>query len=390
MAGKDDTTLITAGRDSEKSLGAVNLPVYRASTILFPTYAALRAAHPLQTDKPYYGRRGTPTSWAFADAVAEIEGGSKAWVYPSGLAAIAGALLAFLDKGDHLLTMDSVYEPTRVVCEKLLKKKGVEVDYFDPLIGEGIAALFRPNTAAVFLETPGSLTFETPDVPAIAAVAKSRGATVILDNTWASPLFFKPFSHGVDVSIQAATKYIAGHSDAMLGVATANEAAWPRLRDAAGVLGQCAGPDDVFLGLRGLRTLGVRLRRHQETALTLAAWLEARPEVRRVLYPALPSDPGHAIWTRDFSGASGLFGVAFERTSETAIAAMLDGFKHFGIGYSWGGFESLALPAWPSRGRTATTWRDPEPILRLHAGLEDVDDLIADLDAGLARFRAAL
>jgi cystathionine beta-lyase len=387
---KDKTRLTKAGRDTEAFLGAVNPPVYHASTILFPTYADLRAADPFQTDRPFYGRRGTPGTWAFAKAVAEMEGGHMTWIFPSGLAAVACALLAYLNGGDHVLITDSAYEPTRGVAERILKPKGIEADYYDPTIGAGIASLIKPNTKVVYLESPGSLTFEVQDIPAIAAEAHKSGATVILDNTWASPLFLKPFTLGVDVSIQAATKYIVGHSDAMLGTVTTTEAAWLPLRNAAGTLGQCGGPDDIYLGLRGLRTLDVSLRQHQANALALAQWLEARPEVAQVLHPALPSHPGHDIWTRDFLGASGLFGVVLKQVTEPAIAAMLDSLEHFGMGYSWGGFESLALPAWPSRTRTATKWTAPEPILRIHAGLEDVDDLIADLEQGFQRFNAAL
>ncbi len=387
---KDKTRLITAGRDTEAFHGAVNPPVYHASTILFPTYAELRAANPFQTDRPFYGRRGTPGTWAFAKAVAELEGGHMTWIFPSGLAAVACSLLAYLDMGDHVLITDSTYAPTRAIGDKMLKPKGVEVDYYDPTVGAGIASLIKPNTKVVYLESPGSLTFEIQDIPAIAAEAHKAGATVILDNTWASPLFLKPFTLGVDVSIQAATKYIVGHSDAMLGTVTTTEAAWLPLRNAAGTLGQCGGPDDIYLGLRGLRTLDVRLRRHQANALALAQWLEARPEVAQVLHPALPSHPGHDIWKRDFLGASGLFGVVLKQVTEPAIAALLDNLEHFGMGYSWGGFESLALPAWPSKTRTATKWTAPEPILRIHAGLEDIDDLIADLDQGFQKFNAAL
>jgi cysteine-S-conjugate beta-lyase len=387
---KDKTRLVKVGRDTKAFLGAVNPPVYHASTILFPTYAELRAANPFQTDKPYYGRRGTPTTWAFAKAVAELEGGYQAWVFPSGLAAVASSLLAYLNTGDHVLITDSTYEPTRVIGEKILKPKGIEVSFYDPTLGAKIADLIKPNTKVVYLESPGSLTFEIQDIPAVAAAAHKAGATVILDNTWASPLYLKPFTLGVDVSIQSATKYIVGHSDAMLGVVTTTEAAWLPLRNCAGFTGQCGGPDDVFLGLRGLRTLDARLRQHEATGLTLAKWLAARPEVRAVLHPALESHPQHAIWKRDFLGATGLFSIVLNKVTEKAIAAMLDSLEHFGMGYSWGGFESLALPAWPSRTRTATKWTLPEPILRFHAGLEDIDDLIADLDQGFKNFNAAL
>ena len=387
---KDKTRLVKAGRDTKAFLGAVNPPVYHVSTILFPTYAELRAANPFQTDKPYYGRRGTPTTWAFSKAVAELEGGYMSWVFPSGLAAVASSLLAYANSGDHVLITDSAYEPTRVIAERILKPKGIEPTFYDPTIGAGIAGLIKPNTKVVYLESPGSLTFEVQDIPAIAAAAHKAGATVILDNTWASPLYLKPFTLGVDVSIQSATKYIVGHSDAMLGVVTTTEAAWLALRNVAGFTGQCGGPDDVYLGLRGLRTLDVRLHQHQANAVTLAKWLSARPEVRTVLHPALENHPQHAIWKRDFLGSTGLFSIVFDKVTEKAIAAMLDNLEHFGMGYSWGGFESLALPAWPSRTRTATKWTLPEPILRIHAGLEDADELIADLDQGFRKFNAAL
>ncbi|HKJ74828.1 MAG TPA: cystathionine beta-lyase [Alphaproteobacteria bacterium] len=387
---KDKTRIITLGRDTEAFQGAVNPPVYHASTILFPTYKALRSANPFQTDKPYYGRRGTQTTWAFTKAVAELEGGAHAWAFPSGLAAVNCALSSFLNQGDHVLITDSTYYPTRVIADQILKPKGVESSYYDPDIGAGIAALIKPNTKVIYLESPGSLTFEIQDIPAIAAEAHKAGATVILDNTWASPLFLKPFELGVDVSVQAATKYIVGHSDAMLGVVTTTEEKWVTLRNGAGFTGQCAGPDDIYLGLRGLRTLDARLRQHQTGAIALAEWLEGRPEIDKVLHPALPSHPRHDIWKRDFLGASGLFGVVFKKVTEPAIEAMLDSLEHFGMGYSWGGFESLALPAWPSKIRTATKWTLPEPILRIHVGLEDIDDLIADLEQGFEKFNAAL
>lgn len=387
---KDKTRIVTAGRDTEANLGAVNPPVYHASTILFPTYKDLRSANPFQTDKPYYGRRGTPTTWAFAKAVAELEGGAHTWVFPSGLAAVAATLLAYLNQGDHVLITDSTYEPTRVIAERVLKPKGIEADYYDPTIGAGIAALIKPNTKLVYLESPGSLTFEVQDIPTIAEEAHKAGALVAIDNTWASPLFLKPFSLGADISIQAATKYIVGHSDAMLGTVTTTEEAWLPLRNCAGFTGQCAGPDDVYLGLRGFRTLDARLRQHQAGAIEVAKWLEGRPEVLQVLHPALPSHPQHEIWKRDFLGASGLFGIVFKTVNERAIEAFLDSLEHFGMGYSWGGYESLAIPAWPSKIRRATKWTLPEPILRLHIGLEDVGDLIADLEQAFEKFNAAL
>lgn len=298
---------------------------------------------------------------------------------------MVAALLSFLQQGDHLLMVDSAYGPTRATCNGLLKRFGVETTYYEPGIGAGIAELIRENTRIVFTESPGSLTFEVQDIPAIAAAAHARGAVVLMDNSWASPLFFDPFAHGVDVSIQAATKYIVGHSDAMLGVITASEQYYERVKQTAGGLGAAPGPDDVYLGLRGLRTIGVRLRQHHQNGLALANWLKDRPEVSRILHPALPGDPGHELWKRDFSGASGLFGLVLEPCSPKALAAMLDGLDLFGMGYSWGGYESLILPTYPEKLRTAHAWNEPGPTLRIHAGLEDVDDLISDLEAGFVR-----
>jgi len=263
----------------------------------------------------------------------------------------------------------------------------VSTTYYDPGIGGGIATLIRDNTKVIFLESPGSLTFEMQDVPAIVAVAKARKITTVLDNTWATPLFFRPLSLGVDVSLLSATKYISGHSDLMMGILTANEAAYPALRRAADDFGAASGPDDCYMALRGLRTLSVRLQRHQETGLTLARWLKQRPEVARVLHPALPDDPGYPIWKRDYTGASGLFAIELKPVGEASVAAMLDGLEFYGMGYSWGGFESLALPSDPSAIRTATAWKDRGPLIRIHAGLEDPADLIADLEKGFARLR---
>ncbi|MBM3508913.1 MAG: cystathionine beta-lyase [Alphaproteobacteria bacterium] len=385
---KEDTKIVTAGRHPERFHGAVNPPIYRASTILFETVADLDARKP-KRDSMFYGRHGTPTTFALEEALCVLEGGTECALYPSGLAACNGALLAFLEAGNHLLVADCVYGPTRRFCDHVLKRYGVETTYFDPLIGAGIEALFRPTTRVVFLESPGSLTFEVQDVPAIAAVAQKRGATVILDNTWATPLFFKALDRGVDVSVHAATKYIVGHSDAMLGVATANATAAQTLKKGATEVGFCAGPDDIYLAQRGLRTLGVRLRHQEAAALDLAGWLARRPEVARVLHPALEGDPGHALWRRDFTGASGLFGLVLEPASAAAVAAMLDGLELYGMGASWGGFESLIMPTHPERFRTATQWRAEGPSLRINVGLEDIEDLKADLDAGFTRLRAA-
>lgn len=379
------TRLVHTGRHPEDQLGFVNPPVYRGSTVLFPTVEALTSGDQAYT----YGRHGTPTVRGLEEAIAELEGGYRTWLAPSGLGAITGALLGFVENGDHILVTDSVYRPTRRFCDRVLGRLGVETTYYDPLIGSGIAELMRPNTKLVFTEAPGSQTFEMQDIPAIAEAAHVRNAWVLMDNTWATPLYFKPFEHGVDVSIQAATKYIVGHADAMLGAITANERAAAKIDAAHTDLGLCPGPEDCYLALRGLRTLGVRLERHWASALEMARWLSERPEVRRVLHPALPDDPGHAIWKRDFTGASGLFSIVLNPVSEAAVTAMLDGLELFGMGYSWGGFESLVIPFDPRPYRSATEWKAEGPALRFHIGLEDVEDLKADLEAGLARLRAA-
>ncbi len=385
---KPETKLTTLGRDRRLSRGFVNPPVYRGSTVLFPTVAELEGTYEDRFETVYYGRYGTPTHFALQQAVAELEGGYRSIALASGKGAVLCALISFLEAGDHLLMVDSAYGPTRRLCTGLLARFGVETTFYDPLIGAGIAELLTPKTKLVFVESPGSLTFEVQDIPAIAEAAHGRGATVVMDNTWATPLFFKPFEHGVDVSVQAATKYIVGHSDAMLGLVTATEAAYARVVKGADAMGAPPGPDDCFLALRGFRTLAVRLERHQETGLTLARWLRDRPEVARVLHPALPDDPGHAIWKRDFSGASGLFGVILCPVSERAVAAMLEGLELFGMGYSWGGFESLAIPVHGEILRTATPWRPDGPTLRIHAGLEHRDDLTRDLEKGFERLRA--
>jgi cysteine-S-conjugate beta-lyase len=381
---KQDTRLARAGREPKRFHGFVNPPIYRGSTILFPTAAALEA-----NDQEFtYGRLGTPTVRALEEAIAEIEGGHATLLAPSGLSAIAATFLALLSAGDHVLVSDSVYRPTRRFCDHVLKRLGVETTYYDPVVGVGIKDLIRPKTKVVFTESPGSQTFEVQDIPAIADAAHAAGAVVALDNTWATPLYFKSFAHGADVSIQAATKYIVGHADAMLGAITATKDIWPKIAGTHDDLGLCAGPEDVYLGLRGLRSLGVRLARHQASGLALAEWLKGRPEVAHVIHPALPSDSGHAIWKRDFTGASGLFAVVLKPVSKEAVAAMLDGLELFGMGYSWGGFESLIIPFDPSSYRTATPWKAEGPALRLHVGLEDVDDLKADLEAGFARLAA--
>jgi cystathionine beta-lyase len=380
---KDETLVVTGGRDPEHNHGAVNPPVYRASTILYPNLEAFEA--PRQLRGVYYGRGGVPTTFALEDAIAALEGAAGAVVTGSGKTAIAQALLSFLQAGDHLLMVDTAYAPTRQLCDRVLSRFGVEITFYDPLIGADIERLIRPNTRVVFMESPGSLTFEVQDVPAIAAVARARGALSMLDNTWATPLYFKALDHGVDICIHAATKYICGHSDTMMGVASTGEALYQQLRHGMQDLGAFISPDDCYQGLKGLRTLAVRLERHQATGLRLAQWMQTRPEVERVLYPALPDDPGHKLWRRDFLGASGLFGVLLKPCPKDAWRAMIEGLELFGLGASWGGYESLILPNHPERYRTATMWDPAFPSIRIHAGLEDPDDLIADLEAGLAR-----
>lgn len=383
--GKYATRLSHAGRDPARFHGFVNTPIYRGSTVLYPTLDTL-----LADDQEYsYGRLGTPTVTALQEALAELEGGHATVLTPSGLSAITTAILSFVSSGDHVLVTDSVYRPTRRFCDTVLKRLGVSTTYYDPEIGGGISDLLTDRTKLVFTESPGSQTFEVQDIPAIAEAAHAAGAEVIMDNTWATPLYFRPFDHGVDVVVHAATKYLVGHADAMLGVITTSESATGPVAKTHDILGLCPGPEDVYLGLRGLRTLEVRLQRHQETALVLADWLAQRPEVSKVIHPARPDHPGHALWQRDFTGSSGLFAVVLKPASHDALAAMLDGLDLFGMGYSWGGYESLILPFDPSTYRTATRWQVEGPSLRLHVGLEDIDDLKADLDAGFARLASA-
>ncbi len=387
---KPDTLIAHAGRHPEDHHGAVNPPVYRVSTVLHPTVADLEESGRLRFDKMTYGRYGTPTTFALEEAVAALEGGHRAIATSSGLAAIAGALCAFVKAGDHILVTDSAYFPTRRFCDTVLKGFGVETTYYDPLIGSGIASLMRPDTRVVLLESPGSLTFEVQDVPAIAAAAHAGGAVAIMDNTWGTPLFFKPFEKGIDVSLQAATKYIVGHSDAMLGIVTTTKEHFLRVKTSISTFGYSAGSEEVYLALRGLRTLAVRLRQHQETGILLANWLRTRAEVARVMHPALHDDPGHPLWFRDFDGACGLFGVCLKPCPKEAVDAFLNSLTLFGMGYSWGGFESLIVPTSDAIERTASPWAPPGPTLRIHAGLETPDDLIADLERGFAALRGVL
>jgi cystathionine beta-lyase len=387
----DTTRLVQAGRRPEWTQGIVSTPVWRASTILYDDVESLRAA--ARTDphhRLFYGRKGTPTQWSLADALTALEpGAAGTFLYCSGVAALAAALLSVLNPGDELLMTDSAYDPTRAMANGLLRRFGIITRYYDPLIGGGIADLIGDRTAAILLESPGSLTFEVQDVPAIVVAAKARGVTTILDNTWATPLLFPAIARGIDLSVLACTKYVVGHSDVMLGSVTAAPSRWQALRDTSHALGQIASPDDCWLASRGLRTMAVRLKQHEASALRIARWLADQPGVARVLHPALPSCPGHDHFVRDFKGASGLFSFVLDGGDEPSRAALIDGLDHFGIGYSWGGFESLALPIDPHRHRTACPRADTGPLVRLQIGLEDADDLIADLDRGLARFRAA-
>ena len=380
-----DTRLAHMGRPEDSALPFVNPPVIHASTVLFENMAHLKSGKA----RYVYGRRGTPTSDAIEGAISELEGADGTVITPSGLSAVSVAMMSVVNAGDHMLVADNVYAPARHICDTVLQRFGVEITYFDPLIGAGIAALFRPNTRAVYLESPGSHTFEISDLPAIAAVAHARGAKVVVDNTWATPILHQPLRLGADISLNAATKYVVGHSDAMLGTVAASGETWKQLKDTHGNLGLFTGPDDMYLGLRGLRTMGLRLRRHQESATAVATWLETRPEVRQVLYPALPSHPQHDLWKRDFCGASGLMGVVLQPCGSKALAALIDHLDLFGIGYSWGGFESLIVPSDVDKCRTATTFAPGGPLIRLHIGLEDPRDLIADLEKGFARLTAA-
>jgi cysteine-S-conjugate beta-lyase len=382
---KPDTRLVVGGRNPSANHGFVNPPVYHASTVLYPT-AEEMIAH---RARYVYGRRGTPTSEALEAALRDLEGPQCAGValVPSGLTAISMALMSVLEAGDNVLVADNVYRPTRTFCDSVLTRYGISITYYDSLTD--ISGLFRAETRAMFVEAPGSQSFEMPDVPALAATAHAKGAVVLMDNTWATPLYFRPFDKGVDLAIQAGTKYIGGHSDLMFGTVSANAATWPRLREIVGTMGLCVGPDDMYLAQRGLRTMGVRLARHHESGLRVARWLAERPEVLRVLHPALESDPGHAIWRRDFTGASGLFGVVLKPASQAAVNAFLDSLTLFGMGFSWGGYESLVIWFDCSEYRTATAWDPGGPTLRFHIGLEDVSDLLADLERGFAAMAAS-
>ncbi|MFO1170841.1 MAG: cystathionine beta-lyase [Hyphomicrobiaceae bacterium] len=375
------TEIVHHGRDPFAQNGFVNTPVYRGSTVLFPDLETLESGKQRYT----YGRKGSPSMSALEDALTNLEGGVACYLMPSGLSAVTTTLLAFVKAGDHILMADTVYQPSRRFASEVLTTFGVEVTFYDPQIGGGIARLMKPNTCAVYAESPGSQTFEVQDLPAIAAAAKAGGAVMLVDNTWATPLYLKPLSLGADVVLHAGTKYIVGHADANLGAVICNEAAHSKLKHMAWSLGTAAGSEEVYLGTRGLRTMEVRLERHQRSALDMANWLASRPEVARVLHPALPSCPGHEIWKRDFKGSSGLFSVILKPHAKSGLARMLDGLELFGMGYSWGGYESLVVPFDPKLGRTATAPIAQETGLRFHIGLEDVADLKDDLALGFER-----
>ena len=385
------TRLAQKGRAARSSPGTINLPVARASTVTFKSIEDLRQIQRrFDADEPVptYGMLNMPQRVAFEELMVELEGGYRASTFPTGLTAAAAAIFACTQAGDHILVTDSVYQPVRRFCQKTLARHGVETTFYDPLVGAGIADLLRPNTRLVYLESPGSHTFEVQDFPAIAKAARAHGATVIHDNAWATGMYFRSFEHGADMVVQPATKYPAGHSDVIIGAVVANEAWWPRLRDVGRELGLTASPDDVFLAMRGMRTLAVRLPQHEKSGLAVARWLQKHESVARVLHPALESDPGHALWKRDFLGSTGLFGVEMAPCSDAQLAAFVESLEHFALGYSWGGFESLVVPHNIHKSRSVRPWAGG-PLIRLHVGLEDPDDLIADLDRALAKMKGA-
>lgn len=386
-SGPRFATLAASGPHAPTS-GPLNAPVVRASTIIYDSVEAYMKRHDGFYDDVIYGLYGTETTYALAEAVTALEGGYSSVITSSGTAAIAIGFASFLRAGDHALVCDSVYRSTRKFCEHTLSRLGVEVTYFDPLAADQLDGLFRPNTRVVYLESPGSLTFEMSDVRRAAELARSRGAITLMDNTWATPILFRPLEHGVDVSIESATKYLSGHSDVMLGTLTAGtREVYERLKETAGSWGNCAGPDECYLVHRGLRTLDVRLERHQRNAEKLIHWLRGQREVRRILYPALDSDPGHALWKRDYRGASGLFGVVLSSNDEKTALSLFDGLKLFKLGSSWGGYESLMVPAWPPPVRTCRPAPSDGYLIRIHAGLEDPADLVEDLAGAFARLR---
>lgn len=392
IAMKKDTKLIHAGREKKYTGKAVSPPVYHASTIIHDTVQELNESiKNIPNNSMFYGRRGTPTHFAFRKAMVELEGGYGALVYPSGLAAINAALMTFLSSGDHLLMVDTVYGPTRTLCDTVLTRMGIEITYYDPHCGASISNLFKKNTKAVFTESPGSVTMEIQDIPSIANAAHENNIMVMIDNTYGNLVNFDPYAHGVDLSIQAATKYIVGHSDAMLGTVTCGEKYWKKLFHQSYAMGYTAGPDDVDRAMRGIRTIRTRIKQHEQSALKIAGWLKKQNLVDMVLHPAFSDCPGHEIWKRDFSGSNGLFSFTMTEGNDDAITAMMDSFTLFKMGFSWGGFESLAMSFYDLKSeREFDHWNDYGPLVRLHVGLEDVDDLIADLEQGLDHYKKAL
>ncbi|MDV7102965.1 cystathionine beta-lyase [Vibrio sp. TH_r3] len=394
MSQHKQTKLVTAGRNKKWTNGVVNPPVQRASTVVFNTVAEKNQATKERNNKTlFYGRRGTNTHFAFQEAMNQIEGGAGCALYPCGTAAIANAILSFVQTGDHILMVDTCYEPTREFCDVIMKKMGIETTYYDPMIGSGIKQLIQDNTKVLFLESPGSITMEVQDVPTLTEIAKQSDIITILDNTWAAGVNFSPFDFGIDISVQAGTKYIVGHSDVMLGTAVANEKCWPQLQHQSYLMGQCISPDDAYLGLRGLRTLDVRLRQHEENSIKVAKWLADHPLVDHVRHPALETCPGHQFYERDFGGCNGLFSFVLKHSKPAATTALLDSMQHFSMGYSWGGFESLILANEPSSFNSLRTVANPKftgTLIRLHIGLENVDELIADLEQGLTVYQHAI
>ncbi len=385
-----DTQLVYLGRDPKRDCGSVNPPVHRTSTVIFNDYASFHEYESGKGAHRGYGRHGSPTTDGIEQALAALEGADHAIITASGLAAITTPLLAFLSAGDHVLIPDSIYSSARQFVKKELVRFGVEVEFYEPTIGAGIQAHMKPNTKVVYCESPGSNTFEMQDIPAIAKIAHAAGAVVMADNTWATPLLQRPFELGIDISIHSATKYIGGHSDLVMGAVLCKAKHFAQLNRVHRNLGAVPSGDNAYLALRGLRTIAVRLKQHEAHAIEVAAWLQTLPQVKRVLYPALPSDPGHQLWKRDMTGASGLFAIELTHANDAALAAMLDGLKHFGIGYSWGGFESLIIAYKPHQMREVSKVDKNATYLRLHIGLEAPKDLIADLDAGFKRFSKAL
>ncbi|WP_440053292.1 cystathionine beta-lyase [Pseudoalteromonas sp. T1lg65] len=388
---KKNTKLVSSGRKSEYTQGVVNPVVQRASTVVFESVAQMHQAIKERSHRTlFYGRRGTTTHFALQDAIMELENGAGCALYPSGAAAISQSLLSLLEAGDHILMVDTVYEPTRDFCDKILTRYGIETSYYDPMIGAGIESLIKSNTKVLFLESPGSITMEVQDVPELVRVAKSHGLVTVLDNTWGNGWQYRPLEHGVDISIQAATKYIVGHSDVMMGVAVANERYWPQLREHSYLLGQCTSADDAYLALRGLRTMPARLKQHEQSALQVAKWLAEHPLVDHVRHPAFTTCPGHEFFKRDFDGSNGLFSFVMKEGSQKAVNRFLDALEHFKMGFSWGGYESLVTANVTMAGLRSVTGWDHGPIIRLHIGLEDVDDLIEDLDNALSIYESNL